>query len=331
MRSPVHLITGGAGFIGSNLARTLIAQGKPVWLVDDLSRGSIGFIEDMLDDPLVQFSQLDCADGRAVAAAATSVGAQVSDIWHMAANSDIPAGVEDPAIDLNRTFLTTVGALETARILKSGVFHFASSSAIYGDFGDDAIAEDSGPLQPVSNYGAMKLASEAQISAAVEAFLPRSEVFRFPNVIGFPSTHGVIHDFVRELAATPDELQVLGDGNQRKPYLHVSDLVGAMLHIGRIEGRRVLFNIGPTDDGVTVRHIAETVRDHVAPAARIVFGASDRGWVGDVPRFRYSTERLAATGWRPLLSSSDAIARAVVEIAGQSADSGASLVSSVES
>ncbi|SEI92613.1 UDP-glucose 4-epimerase [Variovorax sp. OK212] len=193
--------------------------------------------------------------------------------------------------------------------------HFASSSAIYGDLGELEIHEDIGPLQPISNYGAMKLASEAQIRAAVEAFLPRADIFRFPNVIGVPATHGVIFDFIRKLKATPEQLQVLGDGTQQKAYLHVDDLIDAMLHVSRIEGRYKVFNIGPKDDGVTVRMIAQTVRDRVSPRADIVFGEGNRGWVGDVPRFRYSTQRLAASGWSPQLDSTQAMVRAVDEIA----------------
>jgi len=165
----------------------------------------------------------------------------------------------------------------------------------------------------------MKLASEAQIRAAVEAFLPRADIFRFPNVIGVPATHGVILDFLRKLAASPATLSVLGNGTQQKAYLHVDDLVDAMLHISRLEGRYTVFNIGPADDGVTVRMIAEAVRDHAAPGAAIAFGEGDRGWVGDVPRFRYSTRRLADAGWTPRLGSKQAIERAVSEIAAQEA------------
>src|SRR5262249_33386313 len=154
------------------------------------------------------------------------------------------------------------------------VIRFSSSSSIYGEFGDALIEEDSGPLRPISNYGAMKLASEAQISSALEAFLQRADIFRFPNVVGTPATHGVIHDFVAKLRSAGDHLDVLGDGTQQKPYMHVDDLVDAMLFIAhRASGRLNVFNIAPHDDGVTVRFIAETVRDIVAPTAEIRFGS----------------------------------------------------------
>ena len=240
---------------------------------------------------------------------------KITDVWHLAANSDIPAGVEDPSIDLQRTFLTTVGTLAAMRTHGISTLHFASSSAIYGDLGMREIVEDIGPLEPISNYGAMKLASEAQIRASVEAYLPRANIFRFPNVIGVPATHGVIMDFIAKLRATPHRLDVLGDGSQQKAYLHVDDLIEAMLHIASRDGRYVVYNIGPTDEGVTVRWIAETVRDYVAPNATIHFGEGSRGWVGDVPRFWYSTARLRATGWAPRVGSEDAVRRAVAEIA----------------
>ena len=239
-------------------------------------------------------------------------------IWHMAANSDIPAGIEDPHIDLRDTFLTTFELLRIAREYKIASFNFASSSAIYGDLGDVPAHEAIGPLEPISNYGAMKLASEAQIRAAVEAFLPRANIFRFPNVIGAPATHGVIVDFVRKLRSTPSRLEVLGNGSQRKPYLHVDDLVDAMLFIERdATGRYNVVNIGPRDVGVSVRFIAEAVRDRVSPKAEIAFCEGDRGWVGDVPRFNYDTGRLSGMGWEPQLDSQAAVLRAVDEIARQ--------------
>ncbi|MDP9915067.1 UDP-glucose 4-epimerase [Variovorax boronicumulans] len=311
----LHLITGGAGFVAVNLTRRLLEEGDAVLALDDLSRGRRELVAEFDSEPRFSFKQVDCSDLEALLAAIREAGAPVAHVWHLAANSDIPAGVADPRIDRDRTFLTTFAVLEAMRRHDIPELHFASSSAIYGDLGEREIHEDIGPLQPISNYGAMKLASEAQIRAAVEAFLPRADIFRFPNVIGVPATHGVIFDFIRKLKATPEQLQVLGDGTQQKAYLHVDDLIDAMLHVSRLEGRYKVFNIGPKDDGVTVRMIAQTVRDRVSPKADIVFGEGNRGWVGDVPRFRYSTQRLAASGWSPQLDSTQAMVRAVDEIA----------------
>lgn len=317
---PVHAITGGAGFVAVNLIERLLAQGERVIAVDDLSRGRREFLRPFEGNARFCFIEADCADAEGFRAAIEGLHRReaVTEVWHLAANSDIPAGVADPRIDLQRTFLTTFGTLLTMRELGIATMHFASSSAVYGDLKDLAIGETSGPMEPISNYGAMKLASEAQIRAAVESFLGRANVFRFPNVVGVPATHGVIVDLVRKARATPDGFDVLGDGTQRKVYLHVDDLVSAMLHIRKHATERYnVFNIGPADEGVTVREIAEAVRERVAPGAAIRYGAGNKGWVGDVPRFRYATEKLAALGWRPRMGSKDAVRKAVEEIAEQ--------------
>lgn len=316
-----NVITGGAGFIAVNLARRLLAGGENVIAIDDLSRGKREAVQELEEHPAFSFHQIDCSSSADMISLFGSLPG-ITDVWHLAANSDIPAGIEDPTIDLERTFLTTVGTLAAMRAHRIPNLHFASSSAIYGDLGTRRIVEDIGPLEPISNYGAMKLASEAQIRAAVESYLQRANIFRFPNVIGVPATHGVILDFIAKLRATPEQLDVLGNGSQQKSYLHVDDLVDAMLHIARLDGKYLVYNIGPSDDGITVREIAELVRDHVAPQAEIHYGTEPRGWVGDVPRFSYSVQKLAETGWSPRLGSKAAVQRSVVEIANQ-AKSGA--------
>lgn len=298
-----------------NLSAALLGRGDKVVVLDDLSRGTQAAIERFAATRSFSFIQLDCSDPDVLERALADF--EIDEIWHMAANSDIPAGVADYRVDLQQTFMTTVALLDVMKRLGIGVIHFASSSAIYGDHGDVVIHEDIGPLLPISNYGAMKLASEAQLRAAHEAYVDRVSVFRFPNVIGVPATHGVILDFIRKLKATPDELSVLGDGTQQKAYLHVTDLVAAMLHIADRGEPFAVYNIGPSDDGVTVRFIAEAVRDAFSPDAAIQYGTGNRGWVGDVPRFRYSVQRLIGTGWEPTLDSPAAVARSVTEIAEQ--------------
>ncbi len=236
----------------------------------------------------------------------------------MAANSDIPAGIKDANIDLRDTFMTTFNTLQLMNEFGVGTIVFASSSAIYGDLGGRPLTEDVGPLLPISNYGAMKLASEAAISAAAESHLLRAYLFRFPNVIGVPATHGVMLDFVRKLAATPEQLSVLGDGTQQKGYLHVEELVEAMLFIRDNALEKVaVYNIGPGDDGVTVRFIAEQTVREVAPGARIVYGQGNKGWVGDVSRFTYSVDKLRTLGFKSRLGSADAVRLALKQIIAQ--------------
>lgn len=323
MTTNVSLIAGGAGFIGVNVIERLLAEGRRIVVVDNMSRGRPDYVYAVpgSSESRVSVITADCTNATEVASAfefARGLGT-VTEVWHLAANSDIPAGVADARVDLNDTFMTTFQLVEAMKRFAVKTLHFASSSAIYGDLGDEVLTESTGPLLPISNYGAMKLASEAFISAAAESSLDSVNIFRFPNVVGVPATHGVILDFIHKLVTTPDTLRVLGNGTQQKAYLHVSDLVSAMLVIrARTSPHKVeVINIGPIDDGVTVKWISEQVVARVSPSARIAYGEGAKGWVGDVPKFRYSTDRLQASGWRPELDSARAIQRAIAEIATQ--------------
>ena len=315
-----HLITGGAGFVGVNLAERLRQRGDQVLLVDNLSRGRRANLGALAADAGVRFAVADCADRDALLLAVASAGLEgrIETVWHLAANSDIAAGGADLRVDVRDTFLTTTGVLETMRALGLKSLNFASSSAVYGDLDGRAVTEGDGPLEPISNYGAMKLASEAQIRAACETFLDRANVFRFPNVVGVPATHGVILDFVRKLSADPRRLPVLGDGAQKKPYLHVRDLVEAMLFLeARLGDGFNVVNIGPDDEGITVREIAEMTAAAVSPRARIEYGTTRGGWPGDVPCFRYDVDKARRLGWRWGSSSQAAVRQAVAEIVEQ--------------
>lgn len=313
-------ISGIAGFIGSKLARHFIALGHHVVGFDDLSRGTLSNIQDLLQHERFSFDAVNIADRAAFESAFQRRHAElgITVVWHMAANSDIPAGIANADRDLNDTFLTTFNLLALMKECAIPSLAFASSSAVYGDLGNQPIHENIGPLLPISNYGAMKLASEAAISAAAESWLERALLFRFPNVIGVPATHGVILDFIHKLRATPEKLTVLGSGNQQKAYLHVDDLIDAMLTIEtKATDKLAYYNIGPQDDGVTVRFIAEQTVEAVSPGAHIEYGNEDRGWVGDVPRFSYDISKIKSLGWTPRLNSADAVKRAIREIAAQ--------------
>ena len=310
-----HLITGVAGFIGRCLAQRLIDAGAFVAGFDNWSRGTPRNLAAFRDSPRFLFHEADLADFDACRAAFYHAlewcppGRTV--VWHLAANSDILAGVRDPTVDLRDTYLTTFNTLRTMKERKLTQIAFASTSAIYGPLAGP-LDEDAGPLFPISNYGAMKLASEASISAALEAYLDRAWIFRFPNVVGSFATHGVIYDFINKLRQFPGELEVLGNGKQCKPYLLVDELVDAMLFIFEKSGERLnYYNIGPLDDGMTVSAIAEEVVRVASPGARIRYTGGDKGWVGDVPRFNYSTAKLHALGWQPQCSSEQAIGIAV--------------------
>lgn len=316
----ISIILGGAGFVGTNLIGRLITKGYSVVILDNFSRGRREYTAQFLNHKSpVQVLECDASTYEDLLNSFETVSKHgtIKEVWHLAANSDIPAGVHDSSVDLKDTFLTTFQLLRVMKMFKVKNLNFASSSAIYGDLGDLTIHESIGPLLPISNYGAMKLASEALISAAAESYLEKVNIFRFPNVVGVPATHGVILDFMMKLKKDPLRLDVLGDGTQQKAYLHVSDLVDAMLVVAqRTDSRKVeVINIGPVDEGVTVDWISRQVLARVSPSAQILFGTGNKGWVGDVPKFIYSTEKLQSYGWKPELDSAGAVKRAINEIA----------------
>ncbi|MEI6320863.1 MAG: NAD-dependent epimerase/dehydratase family protein, partial [Pseudomonadota bacterium] len=185
MTMPV-LVTGGAGFIAANLIQRLLELDREVIAVDNLSRGCVENLAHVVSHPSFQLVVADISDRDAFFSAVDKAvaGRTIDAVWHLAANSDIPGGVADPCIDFRDTFLTTFNTLLLMKERSIRQMYFASSSAIYGDLGDVALTEEVGPLLPISNYGAMKLASEAQISATAEGHLDRALLFRFPNVVG---------------------------------------------------------------------------------------------------------------------------------------------------
>ncbi len=308
----VVLVTGAAGFIGSHLTDQLLKQGHTVVGIDNLSRGTRENIKGALEQPSFHFFDADLADLTAFQNVVRHF--DIDMVWHMVANSDIGAGVADANVDLRDTFQTTFNTLQVMREQKILRLAFASTSAVYGVH-DTVLTENIGPLFPISNYGAMKLASEALISAAVESYLERAWIFRFPNVIGSRATHGIIFDLLTKLSKNPPDLEVLGDGTQQKPYLHVSELIDAMLLVvAQANDALNWFNIGPPDEGATVRQIAEAVLREAAPSLPIRFTGGNRGWVGDVPRFRYSIDKIKQLGWSPKRTSAQAVEQAVSEI-----------------
>ena len=312
-----YLVTGGSGFIANELIYNLLRGGNYVIAVDNLCRGSLKNIVNFKDNPNFSFLKVNLDNYEELNnALLISNDLQIDAVWHLAANSDIPTGVKDPTVDLRDTFMTTFNVLRYMKAANIPEIFFASTSAVYGDHGDDELTELTSPLRPISNYGAMKLASEAQICAACETFLKRALIFRFPNVVGTPATHGVMYDFIHKLLKTPSELVVLGDGSQKKSYLHVRELVDAMQFlVNNVEYRYDVFNIGPDqDDGVTVKFIAQTITKIASPNAEIKYGLGNRGWVGDVPKFNYSIAKIKALGWTPKMQSKQTIELAAREI-----------------
>ncbi len=312
MSNKVILITGAAGFIGSHLADRLLADGWRVVGVDNFELGRRENIAHLANQPAFEFHEMDVLERSRLRAL---FGAQTFEaVFHLAANSDIARGAADTERDLRLTFLSTFEVLDAMRVHGVRRIVFASSSAIYGER-EDRVAEESGPLQPASLYGAGKLAAEAYISAFVSNFGFQGWICRFPNVVGDRATHGVVFDFITRLRRDAARLRILGDGKQEKPYLYVRDLVDAMVFIWKKASSPLnCYNIG-VPGTTTVTRLAEMVVEEMGlKGVAFDYTGGDRGWVGDVPKFQYDTARLARLGWEAPRNSDASVRLAIQRI-----------------
>ncbi len=304
-------VVGGAGFIGSHLVERLVATGE-VTVYDNLSVGKREFLSSALQRSctLVQGDALDLPTlERAMAGHDT--------VFHLAANPEARWGLENPRLDLEQGTIATWNVLEAMRRTGAKRLMFASSGTMYGDTAAVCAEGDLGQL-PISLYGASKFACEAMISAFVECFGLSAWIYRFGNVVGPRGTHGAALDFLKKLQKNPQELEVLGDGRQSKPYVHVNDCVaGVLFGLAHASERLNLHNIAPPDY-TSVSRIAELcIAASPYPNARIRYTGGDRGWPGDVPHSRLNAEKLAALGFRVSLTSDQAVEAAVRALAAQ--------------
>lgn len=306
------LVTGGAGFIGSHLCDCLLKdQDNKIFVVDNLSLGSIENIKHLLSNSQFDFYQTDLLHVNELDS--LFKGKKIDVVFHLAANSDIAKSFNDPAIDLNNTFLTTFNVLNLMRVYQVKQIVFASSSAIYGN-ALTTLSEDFGPLFPVSHYGAAKLASEAFISSFCENYNIQSWIIRFPNVVGERATHGIIFDFLKKIKENRDYLEVLGDGEQNKPYVYVKDLVEAILFVWKKSNDKLnYFNVG-VNTSTKVRDIAKMVLEETEEKREIRYTGGTRGWIGDVPFFSYNLEKAHKLGWKATNSSDEAVRLAIKKI-----------------
>tara|TARA_A100001037_G_scaffold306560_1_gene352684 strand:- start:8898 stop:9929 length:1032 start_codon:yes stop_codon:yes gene_type:complete len=297
------LITGGCGFIGSHLAEQL-SSNNSVTIVDrstdrmDVEEGKgMKLIEGDLSDPSV------------VEMAITS---EIDIVFHLAADKAVNSGDITAQFDFNNKMTSNI----LARMKEVGVSNiaFASSSTVYGE-ADFPTPENYTPLEPISVYGASKLASEALLSAYAHGFDYTTWIFRFANVVGPRLQRGaVIPDFIEKLKNDSSVLHVLGNGHQEKSYIYIEDCIEAMCWIVEATSDPInTYNIGTTTT-ISVREIAEIVSKEMGLSPKITYTSSDRGWVGDVPRMSLSVEKLMSIGWGPELESEDAVRKAVGEM-----------------
>lgn len=308
------LITGGAGFIGSHLCDLLLSKKHTITVVDNLLLGNKKNISHLIDNKAFTFIEEDLLNISAINSV-FKVG-KFDMVYHLAANSDIQKGSRDPSVDYNLTFNTTFNVLQCMRKFGVKKFFFASTSAIYGET-PDKLTENYGPLQPVSNYGAGKLASEAFISAFSSAYDIQTWITRFPNVVGERFTHGVIYDFINKLLDDPHKLTVLGNGEQNKPYLYVKDLIqGIQFICENTDERYNVYNLG-SDSRTKVKEIASMVIEEMGLSAQIIYTGGDRGWIGDVPEFKYDLSKINTLGWHAQHDSNSSVRLAIQKALGK--------------
>jgi UDP-glucose 4-epimerase len=308
-------VVGGAGFIGSHFVDRLLA-GPGVELVtvyDNFGSGRDWHLGHHATDARLRVVRADVGDLDALTRAVRGHDTVI----HLASNPDIAKAMAEPAIDFDEGTLLTHHVVEAARLGGVRRILYASGSGVYGELGETVAHEDRGPLLPISTYGASKLAGEALICSYCHLFDLRACAFRFGNVVGPRQTHGVGYDFVRHLLRTPERLPIMGDGTQSKSYIHVGDVVDAvLLAAARTEERFRVYNVA-TGDYITVREIAELAIECVGLAperTELAFSGGDRGWKGDVPVVRLDTSRIRALGWTHTMSSREALRRSMLAI-----------------
>jgi UDP-glucose 4-epimerase len=301
------VVTGGAGFIGSHLVDALVARGDRVLVIDNLSTGDRGNLSRHLESGKAELMVADLlGDGWQERLAGAGR------VYHVAADPDVRGGASSPSSMFEESVVATMRVLEAMREAGVPEIAFTSTSTVYGEASVIPTPEDYAPLVPISVYGAGKLACEAMIGAYCHSFGMRSFIFRFANIVGDRSNHGVSWDFIHKLRADPGHLEILGDGRQTKSYLEVHACVDAFMHVCDHANQTVnTVNIG-SEDWVDVVTIANLVADALGFASvEYRFTGGDRGWIGDVPRMRLAIDRLKSLGWRPPLGSRESMEIAI--------------------
>ncbi len=302
----IIVVTGGAGFIGSNLVARLVADGHVVTALDNFSTGQERFLNAVREAPNFRLVRLDLVR-EPDRLPETLRGADL--VVHLAANADVRFGTHHPRRDLEQNTLATFHVLEGMRAAGVRRIAFASTGSIYGEPDVFPTPEDAPFPVQTSLYGASKLAGEGLIQAYCEGFGFQGWIFRFVSILGEHYSHGHVFDFYRKLLANPDELEVLGDGHQKKSYLYVGDCVEAMLTaIARAQGRVNIFNLG-TDEYCEVNDSVAWICEALGLRPRLRYTGGPRGWIGDSPFIFLDTRRIRALGWSPRLTIRESVIR----------------------
>jgi UDP-glucose 4-epimerase len=298
-------VTGAAGFIGSTLVDRLLQEGHHVVGFDNFSTGQEQFLEGALRSPHFQLVRGDLLDLGALKEA--MAGADL--VFHLAANADVRFGTDHPRRDLEQNTIATWNVLEAMRSTGVRQIAFSSTGSVYGEAPTFPTPEDCPFPVQTSLYGASKVAAEGLIAAYSEGFGIQSQIFRFVSIMGERYTHGHVLDFYRQLLEHPAELQVLGNGRQRKSYLYVQDCIDAMLLATQAASARVsIFNLG-TDEYCEVNDSISWISEHLGVNPRLEYSGGDRGWIGDNPFIFLDCARIRTLGWKPRLTIREAVIR----------------------
>ena len=302
-----YFVTGGAGFIGSNLVDRLLADGHAVTAYDNLSTGRLRFLDAAKDKPNFKLVEGDLLDEKKLAAAV----AGQDFVFHFAANADVRFGTHHPRRDLEQNTIATYHVLEAMRA--GGVKHigFSSTGSIYGEATVFPTPEDAPFPVQTSLYGASKLAGEGLIQAYVTGFGFRAFIFRFVSILGERYSHGHVYDFYKQLASHPGHIDVLGNGKQRKSYLYVRDCVDAMLAVIAKAPQPVnVYNLG-TDEYCEVNDSIGWIGQKLGVNPERRYTGGDRGWIGDSPFIFLDTKKVRSLGWKPKLTIRQGVEKTV--------------------
>lgn len=308
-------VTGGAGFIGSHVVDLLVSAGYRPTIYDNLSLSTDKYIKEYVRQGKITFYRKDLLDSDTLKG--TMRGHDV--VWHLAANTDIPSGYYKHRIDLDNSTIATCNVLEAMSVNKIRDILFSSTGAVYGESIKGTFKESSGPLVPLSLYGAGKIASEAFISSYCSLFNIRAWIFRFGNVIGERMTHGVIYDFISYLKKYPKTLKILGTGIGEKNYFLIEECIHGMLYTYNKLKKGpfpVIMNLG-TNSTSKVMEIAQIVIDEMGlKNVKYDFTGTSRGWPGDQPVVLLDTTQIKKLGWKTLKNSNQAVKSAVRRMLG---------------
>ena len=297
------LVTGAAGFIGSNMVDRLLAAGHRVVGFDNFSTGQRRFLEAANVHPAFTLHQADLLDRKMLEQA--MAGAEL--VIHLAANADVRFGTEHPGKDLEQNTVATWNVLEAMRGHGCKRIAFSSTGSVYGEPDIFPTPETCPFPVQTSLYGASKLAAEGLIQAYCEGFGMQGYIFRFVSILGERYTHGHVFDFHQQLAQHPEHLHVLGNGHQKKSYLYVQDCIEAILTaIAKAKGKVNIFNLG-TDEFCEVNDSIAWICGHLGVQPKLTYSGGERGWVGDSPFILLDCSRIRALGWRPRLTIREAV------------------------